>query len=187
MGFEALEEYEGHPVVQTGLRLRGAGDGLSNAMKVDPQVLHHGDTVFLVVEATVARVSYDPVKGNEELFCRVHDLRSSAATIVPKELVADALGEHKERLERVRESEKGIQRLPTTNELTRQHELGLHEALTPGCAECNAELDATSGPADVGVVAPISGRKRRTDEDRLEAVLSPNQARRPRRPKGEGA
>lgn len=173
---EALETYEGRDVVRTSLRLRGTGDGLSKAMKVDPQILHLDDTVYLVIEAKVMAVSYDPLKDNEDLVNRIHVLKASQATIVPADLVATQVADHRDRLARVMEEEKGVQRLPTDNELTRAHEVGMHNlGLMPGCPICDLERDVTESEVDAetGEVKRKRGRPKKVVEQTVDIDLGP--------------
>jgi len=102
-----LSRFEGMEVLSTTAAIRKAGDGLSAAVKVDPVELHHGETVYVVLETTVEKIRHDPVKDTDGLQ-RVHLLVTNAATIVDAGLVADYLEQQKERIEKA----AGIARLP---------------------------------------------------------------------------
>ena len=103
-----LSPFDGRPVVATTVAITGAGDGLSKAMKVDPQELHHSETVYVVLECEVAKVRFDRVDEDADDLIRVHMLKAGVATIVPKDLVNDALLEQRRKLDEA----KGIQQLP---------------------------------------------------------------------------
>lgn len=105
-----LTAYEGKDVRSTSVAITGAGDGLSKAMGVDPVELHHGQRVFVVLEAVVDKVRYDPIKDTEDL-TRVHMLKAGIATIVDEGLVRDALDEQKRKIEMA----SGIMHLPMEN------------------------------------------------------------------------
>ena len=62
-----LGKFEGRTVAAAKMTLTGTGDGLSQAMQIDPVVLHHGDEVYLVVKGVVADVRFPPVSGTESV------------------------------------------------------------------------------------------------------------------------
>lgn len=103
---EALSSFEGRDVVQSSIKVTNAGDGLSDAMAVDPAEYHLGGTVHVVLECEVSKVDYHPISGTEVLR-RVHTLRAGTATVVSAELVADVLEAQRVAIEKA----KGIQRL----------------------------------------------------------------------------
>lgn len=106
-----LGEFEGSEVTGTTIAIRNAGDGLSAAMKVDPQILHLNDTVFVVMECRVADVAFPPVKDAETKVTRKHVLRAGNATIVDGKLVRAALNEMASKIEKARDEESKAQRL----------------------------------------------------------------------------
>ena len=130
-----------------------AGDGLSQAMKVDPQLLHQGDTVYVVMECKVGPVSFDPIKDSETECERKHVLRAGAATIVDGTLVKTAVEAQTAKIIAAEEERKGIQQLPTNENLTKAHNGGAHEH-TPyiGCPECFPD-DIADGLKKVGDAA----------------------------------
>ena len=85
---EALSSFEGRDVLQSSIKVTNAGDGLSDAMLVDPAEYHLGDSVYVVLECVVARVDYQALTGVDALR-RVHTLRAGTATVVSPELVSD--------------------------------------------------------------------------------------------------
>ncbi len=106
-----LGEFEGSEVTGTTIAIRNAGDGLSAAMKVDPQILHLNDTVFVVMECRVADVAFPPVKDAETKVTRKHVLRAGNATIVDGKLVRAALNETAAKIEKARDEATKAQRL----------------------------------------------------------------------------
>lgn len=132
-----LGEFEGRKVTKTTISVRNAGDGLSKAMEVDPQLLHQGDTVYVVMECKVGPVEFDVVKNSDTDATRKHVLRAGAATIVDAKLVQHAVEAQTQVILEAREHELGIQQLPTDEKLTREHGEGKHDN-TPyiGCPTC---------------------------------------------------
>ena len=108
-----LSQFEGMDVLSTTVAIRKAGDGLSAAVKVDPVELHHGETVYVVLETVVEKIRHDPVKDTDGLQ-RVHLLVTEAATIVDSGLVAEYLEQQKVRIEEA----AGIARLPFSDGIT---------------------------------------------------------------------
>lgn len=86
-----LGTFEGKEVIGTPMVVRKAGDGLSKAMDVAPEVLHHGERVFVVLQCNVSRVTFVPNKDNADMFDRVQVLDAELATFVDEKVVAKAL------------------------------------------------------------------------------------------------
>lgn len=105
-----IEVYEHRDVLQTTVQVTHAGDGLSEAMELEPTVLHHGQTVFLVLECEVSKISYPPIKDTDAL-ARLHTLRAGRATIVDKDLVVNALNDQHLRIVAARDAIAGQQSL----------------------------------------------------------------------------
>lgn len=103
---KALHDFEGADVLQATIKVTNAGDGLSQAMHVEPEEFRLGDTVYLVIEATVSRVNYEEIKDTEALK-RVHTLKAGTATMVDGTLVAGVLDEQKLKIEKA----QGVERL----------------------------------------------------------------------------
>lgn len=126
-----LGDFEGQPVVGTTVVIRNTGDGLSEAMKVEPTMLHAGDTVHVVLECTVVDVGFPPQDRDQPGGPRVrrHVLKAGTATFVDGELVAEALAEQERRIEAHREAATGQSRLPGTagNGATPDDEPGMYD------------------------------------------------------------
>lgn len=102
-----LTPFEGADVLQTSIKVTRAGDGLSDALAIDPAEYHLGDTVHVVLECTVAKVDYQPIPGVEALR-RIHTLAAGTASIVDPEMVREVLDAQRLAIEQAR----GIERLP---------------------------------------------------------------------------
>lgn len=93
-----LEPFEGRDVVATSIILTKTGDGLSQAMKVAPVVLHHGQVVDLVVRAAVVKIRHDPDtdkdRDDPDGLVRVQILAASALTVVENATVRKLIAAH---------------------------------------------------------------------------------------------
>jgi hypothetical protein len=107
-----MPEFEGKPVAASGIRITRAGDGLSEAMNLDPTELPHGAEVYIVLKGEVARVSHDPIPKTDGLLQRVHVVRATEAALVSHEDVKDLLEREQERVALLREEKAGVTRLP---------------------------------------------------------------------------
>jgi hypothetical protein len=109
----SLKPIDGKAVIRSAIAVTNAGDGLSSAMKVNPQELHHGDTVFVVLECEVASVTFDPIDPQDLAGPQVrkHKLRAGAATLVDGDLVRSHIAAQKEVIDRAREKAAGVERM----------------------------------------------------------------------------
>ena len=60
MSTPSIETYDGREVIGAAIALTGAGDGLSQAMKVSPRKFSIGDKVLILMEATVKAAKHEP-------------------------------------------------------------------------------------------------------------------------------
>jgi hypothetical protein len=93
-----LGKFEGEDVLIATVVIVRAGDGLSEALSVHPVTLHRGDRVKVVLDCEVGEISFPGIK-NTNALARKHKLITLGATIVPEELVAEALEKTKLALE----------------------------------------------------------------------------------------
>lgn len=145
-----LKRFEGKEVLSATVAVTGAGDGLSQAMAVDPIELHHQEKRYLVLEVDVTKVRFDPVPKTDGLQ-RVHILRAGRATFIDADVVTAALDEQEKRIEEA----LGVQKLGLlTNEeidaMIDAHGDGLHpDNAYEGCPSCEEAkaLEAHEGAA----------------------------------------
>ncbi len=157
---DALGSFEGRTVTKTTIKVTNAGDGLSSAMKIEPQVLHQGDTVYIVLECVAGKVTFDPYDDN--VCARVQTLKAGVATLVDKEAVGAAIDAQREKNQRAEDEARGQSTTTDFLELAEAHDKGLHDTPEPGCPKCAERPDAAEAPADKDAeVAPIQGRKGR--------------------------
>jgi hypothetical protein len=112
-----LSRFENHDVLSSTISVTNAGDGLSAALSVDPAEYQLGDTVFVVLETRVAKVTYTPSKDSPEARIRVHTLKTEHASVVDGQTVAGLLADTKRKLAEKAEAEeeaKGVQKIPGT-------------------------------------------------------------------------
>ncbi len=102
-----LGEFEGKEVLATSVAVTNAGDGLSEALAVDPQILHQGDRGAILLEYEVAKVRFDPVKDTHGL-TRVHILKAKTGTLLDLDDVQERLDEQRRRIEEA----EGMMQLP---------------------------------------------------------------------------
>lgn len=102
-----LGTFDDQVVVGTSIAITNAGDGLSAALSIEPQVFHHRQVVTVVLECEVTRVGFVEVKDTSRLM-RVHTLRAGIATVVDPSLVRKVLDEQRRKIE----AAKGVQRIP---------------------------------------------------------------------------
>lgn len=155
----ALSAFDGKPVLRTAIKVTKAGDGLSEALAIDPREMHHGEIVHVVLECKVGRVQFDPVKGAEDHLVRTHVLVADVATIVAGELVDEVVDAQRRKIIAAKEAAAGISSLPgmgwndqevealLAEHLDGQHAGGLREGC-PSCAEEQAAIDAEADDAE---------------------------------------
>jgi hypothetical protein len=111
-----LKPFEGADVLRTQVAVTNAGDGLSQALAIQPQALALGTTAYVVLECRVQQIKHVPAVDKdhpEEGLTRIHVLRAGRATLVDRESVLKALDDQAERIRIAQEEAQGIQRLET--------------------------------------------------------------------------
>lgn len=165
-----LPDYAGRPVVRTTISIRNAGDGLSEGLGIDPQVLPLGDKVYVVLECTVHAHDHDRLmdKGNDTgMLVLDQVLKAGTGTLIDADVVKQAIADQAEVIQRAKEKAQGLERLPYPEELQKAHDLGEHASgLVAGCPSCDSETQAARDEAAAdgdGAPAPtpIAGRARK--------------------------
>jgi len=109
-----LSRFEDRDVLASTINVTKAGAGLSDALSVEPQEFHEGDTVYLVLQTTVTEVRHRGIKDIDALERR-HVLETVLGSIVDGQAVAKLLDETKRKLAIRREEEaeaRGVTTLP---------------------------------------------------------------------------
>lgn len=109
-----LKRFEGRDVLGTTVKVTNAGDGLSQAMKVEPREFKHDETVYLVLECKVAKVAYVPLAEGVKELVRVHTFAAGAATVVDADLVREHIERQHERIQAAIDHAKGVTNLDGT-------------------------------------------------------------------------
>lgn len=139
-----LQPFDGTPVLRSTIQITKAGDGLSEALKVEPREFHMDDEVYVVLRTRVSRVLFKPLEKDSDYLVRIHTLEAGDATIVEASLVAEVVAEQARRIQVAREEAEGIQRIdfagddaPTAEGLRLSHDLGEHDGdQVEGCPGC---------------------------------------------------
>ncbi|QOR55382.1 MAG: hypothetical protein SHS37scaffold145_33 [Phage 71_18] len=157
-----LTPYRGKPVVRTSIAITNAGDGLSNAMRIEPKELEPEETVYVVLECTVAKHQHVPIPdtGTYELG---QSLKAGAATLVDADLVRPLIEAQKARIQAAKDEAAGQVNLegnpgwlsdeagdeePEALVLRRNHMSGNHaQGLMEGCPLCDQEQAAMDAEA----------------------------------------
>lgn len=157
-----LGTFDDKDVIRTSIAVTNAGDGLSSAMKVDPQLFHLGDKVYVVLECEVSDVKFRPLKDDDQLLDRVHTLRAGGATIVDEDLVREHLEAQAARIRKAKDEASGQQNLLDDG----PGQAADDDFNTPGDAAPTAppdpeadgltvDGDGYAGPPEDGKVTPI--------------------------------
>lgn len=104
--------FERQEVDRCSVRITRAGDGLSEALKIEPKALLLGQEVFYVVRGRVTQVNHR-MQGEDETVTRMHTIEVQQITEVPRNSVARMLDEAEEALQRARDEASGQTNLVT--------------------------------------------------------------------------
>jgi hypothetical protein len=125
---------DGRPITAHGGALRKAGDGLSDALKLQDVKLQIGDEVTLLVKGTVAPPSFKPDKNNATGIMRVDNINVASAQVVTDAAeIEDQVRDHQaavaemKRLEK--EAKEGIQRIEFDED--EDHAQAAEDGVTP--------------------------------------------------------
>lgn len=102
-----LKPFDDRDVLQSTMRVTRAGDGLSEALAIEPDEYHLGERVYVLLECEVAKVGYDEIRDTDALR-RVHTLRAGMGQVVAEAAVHKLLEAHRARLDEA----KGRAQLP---------------------------------------------------------------------------
>lgn len=99
-----LTPFEHQPVYSAGIEIRNAAGGLREALAIDPEEIHVGETRHIVLEVTCTRVRFDPIKDVDGLN-RVHIFDASSAAFVDGTSWKQALAKTQQRIADAKEIE----------------------------------------------------------------------------------
>lgn len=141
-----LPEFEGRAVVRSAVKITRAGDGLSEALKLEPTALHHRDEVFFVLRGQVTQINHRPASREEDDLVRVHTVEAQEIAMVGQAEVDELLAAERDRVKRLRDEDAGREPLPLDED-------------SQGGPEPLAEAlgDEPSGGRGVGTTPPPEG------------------------------
>lgn len=107
---EALGDYRGRRVTSTSIAIRNAGDGLSQAMEIAPEIYEPGDTVYVLLECTVDKHTHALIeKGDSYELKQV--FKAGTATVVDDQGSKKKIAQQANKVARAKEEAKGVTRL----------------------------------------------------------------------------
>lgn len=106
-------KFEGADVIRTAIIVSNAGDGLSDAVKTEPKIIHRGDKGYVIFEYVCTEVRFAPADRDnpEGDAVRVAKLKAGTAVFADSDEVHDLIEAQREANTLAREAEAGIQRL----------------------------------------------------------------------------
>lgn len=132
------DEFEGDPVTRSSVKITKAGDGLSDALKIDPVEFHRGDVVHFVLKGKVRYVAHPPAQKDSTDVVRQHIIDTIDIAIVDEARVAQLLEDNRERVKRALDSMKGQAKLGDPD----PHTFDPDDEDETACVECGAGPDA---------------------------------------------
>lgn len=126
----SLPTFEGQDVADAAVKITNAGDGLSEALRVQPKALHMDDVVYYVLRGTVTQVNHRSDKDGD--LTRVHTVKADAITEVDEDTATKMLAASADALAKARAELDGQLMLDEEN----------------AAAEREA-ADATDAPTDI--------------------------------------
>lgn len=142
-----LGEFEGSTVLSVGIEMPSAAGGFQDALKIDPVVLHKDQRVLVLLDCTVGKIRFDPVKDTNG-WQRVHVLRTVGATIVDGDVYDQALADQREAIDKAKREASGAASIDDALALQAEHDDGQHASgLVDGCPDCTAEQETAAAEA----------------------------------------
>ena len=111
MAKNTLPIFEDEPVNKSTVRIVKAGDGLSEALDIEPKALHLGDEVCFVIRGEVKQVNH---RQGAAVVIRQHTIEVTSIAPVAIEQADEIINADAERLARLRDEQSGQLRLEET-------------------------------------------------------------------------
>jgi hypothetical protein len=92
MSNSPIKQYGGADVVSQQIKVTNTGDGLSQAMQVEPDDFAIGQKRYVVMEVEVTEIGYKRIKDTEVLV-EIPKMKALGATFIDGDLVAEHLEE----------------------------------------------------------------------------------------------
>lgn len=162
-----LGSYQRKKVQSTVVKITKAGDGLSEALSIEPVNLPINGKVYVLLECEVEQHAHKRVRTRgrnaavvPNLVQLIQTLEAQTVTLVDADLAKAPIEAQRQRIAEARAAAEAeaAREDPEDDEatvLTRQHFAGAHSnGLRPGCPQC--DLDAAAKAAEDGEPAPPS-------------------------------
>jgi hypothetical protein len=107
----AIDKFEGDRIARSTVKITKAGDGLSDALKIEPVVFHRGDIVYFVLKGKVRYAAFPPEKKDSDDVVRQHVIDTEDIAIVSEAEVAAMLQANRERVQTALDSMAGQMRI----------------------------------------------------------------------------
>jgi hypothetical protein len=128
-----LPPFESNNVANAKVRITRAGDGLSEALKVEPRAIQLGESVYYVLSGECVQVNHVE---KDEVLTRVHTIAAERITEIDGETAMKMLTTAAEELERKKATMDGQMALDDEQ-----------------AARDREQLDATDSPTDIAAAA----------------------------------
>lgn len=152
-----LTPHDGREVVATTVVIAKAGDGLSQALAIEPVELHHGEEVFVVLKGRVGPIRYDPVMHDGRdtgTLVRKQTINAETVTLVEAELVAGVLEEQAEKIKQAEAEEAARKAALAAEEKERRQR---EKEAADGTQRIT---DAIDPEGEGGDVIPLGGKRK---------------------------
>lgn len=121
-----LPDFEGTEVTRAAVKITNAGDGLSDALSVQPKALHLDDEIFYVLRGTCTKVGHEPDK--HDALVRVHVVKASEITEIDGDLAQKLLAESAEEVQRRKDELSGQLSLQAEADALEREQADRHES-----------------------------------------------------------
>lgn len=105
-----LPDYEGLPTKRTSIAVTNTGDGLTNAMAVEPILYPVGSTQYVVIECKVDKHGHAIIEG-EAAYEVEQKFKGGVGMVVDADLVKPMIDQQRERVQMAKEKAEGTMRL----------------------------------------------------------------------------
>lgn len=106
---QVLPEFEGQQVHKSTVKIAKAGDGLSEALDLEPQALNMGDEVCFVLRGKVRKVSHE--EGRDNAIVRVHTVDTTGIAPIDQATADEMIAAENDRVAKLRDERDGQQRI----------------------------------------------------------------------------
>lgn len=158
-----LGEFDNKPVRRTSLIIRGTGDGLSKAMRTEPQLIHAGEKRYVLMEIIGDKIRHD-LMDDGDAWDRVHMTVAQTCALVDEEFARDAIDAQAEKNLKLEEEAKGLVQLSPGAARLVEHDQGLHKRRRKDCPGCYPDLgeEESDGVTPIGRAKGASKRARQS-------------------------